>query len=270
MKINRFSFGSLQEAWEGVNEFMATEESKILSKGGGIYGPELVSYDNFIKVTRAWMDPEFDFGKIFGYTSKKWSSLINNYVNFDYLEMIRSEVNLRKVKNSRNYNYAYHFANSHGSGKDCLISLNFMKRVGNNRPIILFTVRTSEITKRLAFDLLLVQRIAEYVYGHNDVEINIFLPSMFIAAEGFILYHNHKCVKTLFKDKNKKQLGLFEKRILDKLDEFLTIDPAKIKYKVHLRTAIQLQKKECGEAISGKASLKVKDLVLRKSINNEQ
>ena len=264
MKVNKFEFGSLQEAWEGLNEYMATKEARILSKGGAIYGPEFVSYDNFVKVDRAWMDPEFDFGRIFGYTNKKWSSLINNYVDFNYLEMIRAEVNLRTNKNARNYNYAYHFANSHGSGKDCLISLNFMKRVGVDHPIILFTVRTSEITKRLAFDLLLVQRIAEYVYGHNDVEINIFLPSMFIAAEGFILYHNHKCVRSLYK--GRKDLGSFEKRINDCLEKFLTVDPKTIKYKVHLRTANQLQKDCNGDAISGRVQLKVKDLILRKPI----
>jgi hypothetical protein len=268
MHITNLNFGSLQEAWEGINEYMAQEEKLITKRGGGVYGPELISYNNLVKATRAWVDPEFDFGKIFGYTNKKWSSLVNNYVEFNYLEMIRAEINLRRNRSARSYNFAYHFANHHGSGKDCLLALNFMKRLNVDHPIVLFTVRTSEVTRRLIFDFLLVQRIVEYVYGHNDVEIQIYLPSMFIHAESFIMYNNHKSIKKLMKP-YMGDLQLYQKRIISKLDEFMNIDVTTIKYKVHLRAAKQLQKDKDGQSISGRQSLKAKDLVLRKPISNE-
>lgn len=263
MQLTKLKFGSLQEAWEGINEYMVQQEKTIVEKGGGIYGPELVSYNNMIISKRAWVDPEFDFGKVFGYTKKKWSSLINNYVEFNYLEMIRAEIHLRK--NSRNYNFAYHFANHHGSGKDCLLALVFMKRLNKDIPVVLFTVRTSEVTRRLIFDLLLVQRMVEYVYGHNDVEIHIYLPSMFVAAESFIMYNNHKSIKKLMKP-YMNDLQMYQKRVVDKLEEFINVDPSTIKYKVHLRAVRQLQKGADGESISGRQSMKAKDLILRNPI----
>ena len=40
--MKKFQYDTLQEAWEGINEFLFVEEKKILKKWGGRYGPEMV------------------------------------------------------------------------------------------------------------------------------------------------------------------------------------------------------------------------------------
>src|SRR5690349_7251422 len=155
MNFKIMEFGSLQSGWEGINEYLFLECEEIIKRGGGLYGPEFVSFDNYVVMKRAWVDPEFDFGKTLGYAIKKWSSLVNNYADLKYLDLLRAEIAHRTKKRARSYNYSFHFSNHHGSGKDCLISLLFSKRIGVEHPIVVFQVRTSEVTKRLLFDFLL-------------------------------------------------------------------------------------------------------------------
>lgn len=265
--INELKFDTLQEGWEGINEYLYLEVEDIEKKGGGSYGPEWVSYNNYIVMKNAWVDPDFNFGKVLGYAKKKWSALVNNYVNFQYLDIIRAEISMRIKKNARSYNYAYHFSNSHGSGKDCLISLTFTKRLGITHPVAVFTIRTSEVTKRLIFDFLLVQRIIEYVYGHNDVEVHMFAPSFYITAESFVMYHNHK---DLFKMKvhygkgEHREAHKFHEKVEKIYHEYSTHpDPRSIRYKVHRRSAMQIQRDEQGNPLSGVKDMFAKDLKLK-------
>lgn len=263
-------FGSLQSGWEGINEYLFLECEEIVKRGGGLYGPEFVSYNNYVIMKRAWVDPEFDLGRVLGYHMKKWSSLVNNYVDLKYLDLLRSEMASRKRRGSRSFNYAFHFSNHHGSGKDCLISLNITKRVGIEQPIIVFTVRTSEVTKRLIFDFILVQRIGEYIFGHNDFEVHLFAPSFFITAESFVMYNNVKPLhalytnhKKLHKDEYRDDNHRFQKRVFDKYKEYMEHpNPRSIRFKVHRRSAIQIRKDDKGDPISGVKPLLVKNLQL--------
>ena len=38
-----------------------------------------VAYNMFIKIRKAWVDPDFDYGRCFNYKETKWTSLLNNY-----------------------------------------------------------------------------------------------------------------------------------------------------------------------------------------------
>jgi hypothetical protein len=268
MKLNTMQFGNLQEAWEGINEFLLVEEDKIQRDGGGVYGSEMISYNNFITVNNPWVDPEFDFGKVLGYTDKKWSSLVANYVDFHYLEMIRAEISMRRNRGAKSYNYAYHFKNKHGSGKDCLISLNFTKRTYSYYPIVTFYTRVSEVTKRLLFDFLLVQRMIEYVYGPNpEVRVEFFTSSFYITPEAVSMYNNHRPLKKILRPFIKEnKLGKFQTKVLEVLEKYQTIDPEKITFRSHRRSAQQLQRDEHGEPISGRKSIKVKDFVFPKPV----
>lgn len=257
-------FGSLQQGWEGINEYLFLECERIDSKGGGLYGPEFVSYNNYVVMKRAWVDPEFDFGKKLGYAIKKWSSLVNNYVDLRYLDLLRAEINRRKNRHARSYNFSFHFSNHHGSGKDCLISIMFTKRVGVKHPILIFQVRTSEVTKRLLFDFLLVQRIGEYIYGNNDFEVHLYAPSMYITAESFVMYNNIRSIRKLYKktypDKYKHR---FQEKVFKVFKEYMDHpEPQTIKYRVHRRSAVQIRKDESGEPISGVKSMLAKNLTL--------
>ena len=261
-------FGSLQTGWEGINEFLFLECEAICKKGGGLYGPEFVSYNNYVVMKRAWVDPEFDFGKKLGYAIKKWSSLVNNYADIRYLDLLRAEINRRKNRNARSYNFSFHFSNHHGSGKDCLISLMFTKRVGVPHPILIFQVRTSEVTKRLLFDFLLVQRIGEYIYGNNDFEVHLYAPSMYITAESFVMYNNIKPIKKLIKEHKEKfnntsEDHKFQQKVFKTYKEYMDHpDPDGIRYKVHRRSAMQIRRDEKGEPLSGVKSMLAKNLQL--------
>ncbi len=257
-------YQTLQQAWEGLNEYMVLEAPKVIELGGATYGTQIISFENFVKVTRAWVDPEFDFGYIFGYTIRKWTSLINNYVDIPALELMKTQVQARLLKGSKAYNFTTHFTNSHSSGKDCLISLTFSQRVNMDHPVVTFHARVSELTKRTLFDFLLVQRMIEFVYGHHDVEVHYITPSFYLTAEAFSMYNNHRDIKKLFKKYSKANPGAptikFQERVLNKLEEFKTVDPSTIKYKVNLRSVNQVQLGEDGRPISGRAPLLAKDL----------
>lgn len=262
MEINYFEFKNFEEAWSGINEYIATEEEEIIEKKGGIYGTELLAYNNYIRIRNSTLNPEFDFGMLLGYHKKKWTSLIANYCDLDYLDLIRNEIRLREKKNAKSYNYSYHFSNKHGGGKDCLISMVFTKRVGHIKPIVLFNVRISEVTCRLPFDFLLIQRIIEYIYGKDKYcEVHFIAPAMYITAERFSLYQNYKSIRRLLKP-YKGHYGRFQKRILKTLKEFLHPDAKNIKYKSFLRSAMNIQKNESGDSLSGVKSLLAKDLLL--------
>lgn len=256
-----FNFADFQLAWEGMNEFLANNQTEITNNGyGGTYGTEMVLYGAIINVELAKMDANFDFGKELGYTNKKWSKLVNNYINFDYLELVKSEVLAREKKKATSYNHVFHFDNSHGSGKDCLISLQFQKRLDEDYPCVIFTTRASECTKRLIFDLLLIQRMTEYVYGTKQIiNAKLFIPFMYINVESYLIYCHHKGGpdKILTKDDELEDYTLFQKRIFDRWEKFTTVDISEIKYRVHKRAAMQIQGK------SGAKHFLAKDLKLR-------
>lgn len=264
-ELNTAWYPNLLAAWRGINEHLLLAEGEIIEKGWGQYGPQMTAYNNHIFIESLDFDPEFDFGKILGYSDKKWSSLVNNYVDFDYLDMIKNEIQMREQKNARSYNYSYHFVNVHGSGKDCLISLTFTKRIYTKTPTAVFHIRTSEVTKRLPFDFLLVKRICQYIYGEDaHVHVEFVAPSYYITSESIVMYDNVKKIKRLLKKAKRKQgsLGKFQQRVDMVYDKFMKTPLEEITYKVNQRSAAQIQKDENGEPLSGVKSMKAKELWL--------
>lgn len=260
-KINKFHYPDLQTAWEAINEYFLNNERQVRKSGGSTYGSEIVSYDNMIYIDKVKLAKDFNFGRKLGYTYKKWSKLVNNYVNFHYLDLVATEIRDREKKKSTNYNYTYHFDNSHGSGKDCLISLTFCRRKKQEHPIAIFNTRASEVTKRLIFDLLLLQRMIEYVYGRkNDVQLICYIPFMFLNLECSLMYVADKGVE-IVSQKNGKY-SHYQTRLLEKYNKFLTMDVEKIKYKVHLRAAKQVQRNKDGTPSSNVKDCFAKDLKL--------
>ena len=239
MDVIKLEYGSSQEAWEGINEFFITQSETIIDKGGFHSGTQLIAYNMFIFIRNAWMDPEFNFTKTFNYQKQKWSSLVNNYIDFTKLELTISEVRLFEKKNTKNYNVSFTFDNSHTSGKGCLLSLTFSRRNDSDVPVLIAHLRSSEIVKRLPFDLLLLQRIGEYSYGDKRFSIQLFLPNAYTTAEVSTMYHVHRDVKKLVGDW-KSNFGM---QVLKKLAELSETDLSKIRYKIHLRVARVLQGK---------------------------
>lgn len=229
-----------QEAWEKINEYIFLNEKLLKKVGGGRDGNACISYDNHIYIRKAWVNPEFDFGKIFGYRIQKWSHLVNNYVDLNVLDIIKTDINSRESKKQRVYNVTKHFNNSHENGKDCLISLTFSRRLYSDIPILVFHTRATEVTKRLLIDFLLIQRIGEYIYGNNDFSIILYSPMAYVNVEAFTMYHLHNNLNKLIKP-YKDNLQPFQERVLYILNKFLKCKPTEISYKSHRRAVKQLQ-----------------------------
>lgn len=231
-------YNSSQECWEGLNEFLFLEEEGLKAKGMGSMGNQCISYDNHITIGKAWVDPKFDFGKVLNYTTHKWSHLVGNYVDFNYLDILRIEI-LKANKNpARTYSFTYHFNNTHANGKDCLLGIIISKRSNDILPTLTFITRATEVTKRLLFDLLLVQRIGEYIYGNKSFGLNLYLPMMYLHMESFCLYNNHKKLKSLVDTPTK-----YQSRVLNFLDSFITKNPNSFTYESNKRISLNLQRK---------------------------
>ena len=241
--VNELHFGSSQEAWEKINEMFILDEEKMVTTGASRSGGLLLGYDYLVYIRNLWVDPEFDYGKLFNYRIQKWRTLVSNYVNLDYLDLVKSEVLRRESKKANAYNISFIFDNSHGSGKGCLLSLTFARRVGGTNPILIFSLRSSEIVKRLNFDFLLVQRMGEYVYGKNrNLSGIVYFPNIYTSAETSAMYSIHRPFEKLFKAQIKSgNWAPFQKKVWDAYQKYSNVDPEKVTYKVHQRVAKALQ-----------------------------
>lgn len=269
-KLNKFKFNNLQEAWEGLNEWMVNNESKIIEGNGASYGTEIVAYDNIIQVEDCRIDKNFNFGKALGYKDKKWSKLLNNYVDYNYLDIVATEIKKREESSRPHYNNVFHFSNKFGSGKDCLISITFSRRKTEDVPVVIFKTRASEITKRLIFDFLLVQRICEYIYGKNQrVKAIIQIDFMYIVLECFQMYLAHYGVNILNYNNQSKEThtgrprASFIEKLLKKRQFFLDTPLEKITFMVHKRAAAQVKRDpKTGGPLANCPDLFAKDLKL--------
>lgn len=224
-----------QSAWEWINEYLALEEDHVKSKGGTRTGNNVIAYDHFLEINKLWVDPNFDFGKMFGYKIQKWTKLISNYIDFDFLDIAKSQVQEREIKKAYNYTIGFKFSNKHTSGHGCLLTLVFSRRHSSDNPIVVINIRSSEVTKRLLMDLLLVERIMDYIYGEgHSASAKVYITQAYITAENFIMYHNHKNIRDLINDPDTIQ-GIIPQRLLGLLDKFNGLDPESVSYKVHRR-----------------------------------
>lgn len=217
--IHSLEFATSQEAWEKLNEGFLRMDPLLFEKGAIANSGLAVVYNVFIKIRKAWMDPNFDYGYTFNYTETKWTSLLNNYIDFNRLDLIRSKLRYLKAKYNQNYNISYLFNNKHDNGKQCLLVATFSKRFQEDIPVVTMILRASEITKRLAFDLLLVQRMAEYVYGPDQsVQINVFATQMYGNVETLLMYDPHKPIKKVLKGLSPEDPWV--KRVLEVYNKF--------------------------------------------------
>lgn len=198
--LHSLEFATSQEAWEKLNEAFLRLDPVLFDKGATANSGVAVAYNVFIKIRKAWVDPDFDYGRCFNYKETKWTSLLNNYIDFNKLDLLRSKLRILKNKYNQNYNVTYMFNNHHDNGKQCLIAATFSKRFQEDIPVITMVIRSSEITKRLIFDFLLIQRMAEYVYGPDQsVQINLFATQMYGNVETLLMYSAYKPLKKVIK-----------------------------------------------------------------------
>lgn len=203
--VHALEFATSQEAWEKLNEGFLRLDPVIFGKGATANAGLAIAYNVFVKIRKAWVDPNFDYGRTFNYKDAKWTTLLNNYLDFNQLDLVKSQVRMRKATYNQNYNVSYIFNNSHNNGKQCLLAATFSKRFQEDVPVITMVVRASEITKRLIFDFLLIQRMSEYIYGKDQtVQINLFATQMYGNVETLLMYGAHKPIKKVLKGLDKE------------------------------------------------------------------
>lgn len=239
--VRYYEYATSQEAWEKLNELFFLESEELLETGASRMGNQLIDYNVFVKIRTSWVDPKFDFGNTFGYKIQKWSGLVNNYINANYLDVLKAQVLEKELKKYPNYNISMPFDNSHRHGKNCLLSLTVSRRPNIDIPIITFHLRSSEITKRLLVDFLLVQRVVEHIYGENArAEVHLFVVNMYQNVEAFTMYDIHKNIDKIYKRKGVKG-SLWADKVIEVLHKFKSVDPLDITYKSFRRAANQLQ-----------------------------
>lgn len=227
-------FSTSQECWEKLNEYFITKDCPDLfdfasSSNSGL----LCCYNVFISIKKAWVDPEFDYYRMFDYTISKWTSLLNNYLNLNKLDLLRSRIRYLNQKYNQNYNLTYCFSNRHDNGKGCLISVTFSRRLSDATPVLTAHLRSSEITKRLIFDLLLIQRMGEYVYGEGvSLQLNLFFCQMYNNPETLCMYHSFKDINPLVEQCTDEE---WKSQLKRQWDIFSTNDTSKFTYGVYKR-----------------------------------
>ena len=227
-------FATSMEAWEKINEMFLTHDPVLFDINSAYNSGMSAVYNIFVRIRKAWVDPEFDYGKMFDYRDQKWTSLVNNYLDLNKLDLLRSKVRYFQSKYNQNYNLSYLFDNKHDNGKGCLLAATFSRRLGDDIHVITMMMRSSEITKRLIFDLLLIQRMGEYIYGSNQTfMINMFATQMYCNTETVLMYNTYKpVVEVLEHCKDKDWVDTVNKAYHKFMDE-----PKSFKYKVFLRSA---------------------------------
>lgn len=256
MIINAHHFKDSQEAYLELNKFFLNHGGTVLRD---IVSGQVISYDTLVKIDKAWVDPKFDFGNTFGYRRQKWSGLINNYLDLKDLEELKADVLEKEKKKGKHYNVSMAFSNNHAHGKNCLLSLTATRRYNKPNPILSFTLRSSEITKRLLMDLLLIQRIGEYIYGRGvQVELNMFVINMYQDPEAFCMLDSVVPLKKLLEYSGKKKTP-YQKKIMKILKRLKTVNVEDVKYKVHKRCVRQLQRPD-GKPLSGDRPMYAKQL----------
>lgn len=237
--MRKLHFKTTQEAWEGLQEYLLLSSKIDEEIDSTVSGSNILSYDNYIVIDKAEVDPNFDYGMMFGYTKHKWGSLISNYLNMHELDKLRNTILDYELRNTAAYTAHMCFNNAHSNGKGCLMSLCFQKKMKEKKPVCYFSVRAGELTKRVIFDFLFIQRMIEYIYNTNDIEIRYSAPLLFVNLESFLMYNQWKPFKKLFKGKEDYPRV---KKCMELYDKFMARDISKMTYGVHIRSARQLQK----------------------------
>lgn len=230
-----------QHAWEVINEYLMFSGEKLKESGIRV-SSQLIAYNVVIDINKAWIDPEFDFARLFGYHLQKWVRLLANYLSLNQLDLVKSQIQAKERANAGSYNIAYKFTNQHDSGKGCLLSVVFQRRHKDDTRRMIVNIRSSEVTKRLIFDFLLIQRMGEYIYGEGvDLAVTLFCGNMWSSIELLTGYHIHKDLHKLLKGKEND----VTKKMLELLEKFSDPDYAEsLKYKVHIRICRQLIAKD--------------------------
>jgi len=259
--MKNYVFSNPIEAWVNIVKMFINQEPSLFEEGqGAIITGSSYTYGLTLLINEAKFDPEFDFGKIMGYTQGKWSSLLNNYLDLDAMDVLKAQIReFEKNKAvNRNYHIGFNFADSHGNGKGCLVSGVFSRMIYIDKPRLTIIMRASDVVTRLPWDLLLACRIGKYVYGHDEFTIELFIRSAFADDISLMLYNGYEPIEPLIKavenDDRRKKLKKALKKVREAADE--GTDPG---YQAYTRVYKIFNPEKYGKEVK---SLKAKDCII--------
>jgi len=234
-------FPTSQQAYIGLHKYFLNNYEKLVEEGVAfLNGDTLQIFNPQISIDFSVLDEEFDFFYHFAYTKSKWTSLVNNYVDFNQLDLVKGDVLTREKKKSVSYNVAFGFNNSHNNGKGCLMSLVFSRRPDSDIPTIHAYMRASEMTKRLIYDLTLLDRLGKYVYGHG-ARFSIHLQATMMYVQGSNSFPMWDKITKLEKFLKPIKGTKLYKNLIKHRDKYKTVDVAEVVYGAHKRNAWVLQ-----------------------------
>lgn len=214
------------DAWQSIIKLFLNQEESLFKEGqGAVITGSLYTYGMTVFIENATFDPDFDFGKIMGYSQGKWSSLLNNYLDLDAMDVLKAQIReFEKNKAvNRNYHIGFNFADSHGNGKGCLVSGIFSRMIYVEKPRLTIIMRASDVVTRLPWDLLLACRMGQYVYGHEEFSIELVIRSAFADDISIMLYNGFEPIEPLIKnvadDERRKKLKKALKKVRTAADE---------------------------------------------------
>ncbi len=244
-------FATSEKAWIELNSSLIVS-NPLDHPARIIQSNQVIIYDMGIIVEKAYIDPEFSFTKTVNYSKIKWTSLVSNYIDFHELKAVIVEVKKADDKGSKNYNFTYHFRNTHGHGKGCLVSCTFSRMYHQTRPQLKVVMRASEFYKRGMMDLLLLQRMGELAY--DDFSMRIHAHQLWGGVDWLSLMASVIKLKAHIRDSNPSE---FAGRVLEKYRYFKKVeDPDQLKYHAHARAVKVIQ------GITRQPELLVKDCKL--------
>jgi len=207
------TFTDSVSAFKGINKMLIFEE-ELVKEHGFLQASQANLYNLLVRVERSYVPDAFDFSSLANYRPAKATSLINNYIDRDYLDEIVAQVLHKELKKAKAYNLAFHFTNLHDGGKGCLLTCTFTRRYGEDTPILIATIRASESFKRLMFDLLLLQRMGELAYGDEPFALEIYFPYVWGVPDWLSMYLKFD-KKSRIKAK-KAEKGTFANKVYEK------------------------------------------------------
>lgn len=245
----QFTFPTSEAAWLGVNRDMINSVEGVDDRV--IYKNQVLLYDVFVHIKKSFVNPDWDFTKTCNYTPAKWTSLVNNYVDRNHLEQVAALVQHRELKKDYNYNISFWFSNKHGGGKACLLTCTFSRRYGQDIPTLTASMRSSEFYKRGMFDLLLLHRIGEYMWGEDvPFEIRLFATQMWGGADWLSLMTSVIPPEKLFKDAEE---GSFASEVEKNYHKFAEVEDVNgASYHAYNRAAKVVQGKIRGQSLLAK------------------
>lgn len=234
-------FHTSHKAYIGLHKYFLNNHEELINRGlAFLNGDTLQVFNPQIDIEFSILDEDFDFFYHFAYTKSKWTSLVNNYVDFNQLDLVKGDILSRESKKAVSYNISFSFGNSHSNGKGCLMTLVFSRRPDKESPILHAYMRASEMTKRLIFDLTLLDRIGKYVYG-KEVRFSIHIQATMMYVQGSNSFPMWDKIVKMEKFLKPIRGTKLYNNLIKHRDKYLNIDVGEVVYGAHKRNAWVLQ-----------------------------